>query len=241
MAALARALFFFFLRVILYHCVVNVSFGWRSVKDDSKANSYLLEYNQFALLLILLFFMFFSLRAMSVFHPILSDLNLLLCKLSYLVKNPFTARPGGEHISSLKNLIWSSSDLLTSGGNHLTLLSPGFHVAVSQFHRSVLRSVQWTLPCLPCETRRHNHASAAFGIAFPLYLGLLLNSVFYHQAIYHISPCLFVSFPNKMQARQTGFCHFCSFFLFPAPRMVPAHGGCSAKLCWVYRLRGSNK
>lgn len=75
------------------------------VKDDSRASSYLPEYNLLTFLLILLLHMFLSLRAMPVFYRIISDLNLLFYKLSYLVKNPYTFRPVGEEISSLTNLI----------------------------------------------------------------------------------------------------------------------------------------
>lgn len=151
---------------------------------------------------------------MYIFHPIISDLNLLFYKGSYLVKNLFTFTPGRKHIFT-QFLFGISYNLLTYGrkSSQIAISSknvfPQSYMAAS--HSMGLHSVQFSDTFNDYSVKNNNTITPLLPwYSFPLLSWFIIKIYMYHPPIYYISAYLFICVSSliryKLHNRQGFVC-----------------------------------
>lgn len=141
--------------------------------------------------------MFLNSRAMYIFHPIISDVNLFFYKWSYLVKNLFTFRPGRKHILT-QFLFGLSYNLLTYGRKSSQIaissknLFPQSYMAASH-SMGLFSSVQFSDTSNDYSVKNYNTITPLLPwYSFPLLPWFIIKICMYHPPIYYISTYLFI-------------------------------------------------
>lgn len=139
--------------------------------------------------------MFLNSRAMYIFHPIISYLNLLFYKWSSLVKNLFTFRPGRKHILT-QFFFGLSYNFLTYGrkSSQIAISSknvfPRSYVAAS--HSMGLCSVQFRTFNDYSVKNNNTMTPLLPWHSFPLLPWFFIKICIYHPPIYCIATYLFI-------------------------------------------------